>query len=74
MFIKDKELNPEFYNIKSMGKLIKDECPGLEDDYYNKQRLVEARLESDKFDQEFNFYDLNIKNVNRLNALDEQRF
>lgn len=31
-----KEEHPEFYNVKSMGKLIDPSCPGLEDDYYNK--------------------------------------
>ena len=50
MFIKDKETNPEFYNVRSMANLIKEEFPGLEDDYYNKQGLVEPRLLSNKFD------------------------
>lgn len=36
MYIKDKEMNSEFYNVRSMGKLISEDCPGLEDDYYNK--------------------------------------
>jgi hypothetical protein len=40
MHSREKETHPEFYNVKSMGKLIKADCPGLEDDYYNKQKLV----------------------------------
>lgn len=36
MHSSEKEAFPEFYNIKSMGKLVEASCPGIEDDYYNK--------------------------------------
>ena len=57
-----------------MGKLVEASCPGLEDDYYNKQKLVQPRFSRNKYDQEQDFYDLNIKNLHRLNALDDDRF
>lgn len=70
LFESEKNKYPQFYNRNFKGKFVDRDIPSLGDDLYNKQRIVRPRFVQDKFDEEEDFYDLNVKNKERLKALD----
>ena len=70
LFDMNKAKYPEFYDKMSYGIKLKPDFPSLPDDLSNRQGLVQPRFQDDKYDEEYNFYDLNEKNKIRLNALE----
>lgn len=70
LFDKNKAEYPDFFNRRIMAEKLSEKVPSLVDDLYNNQRLIRPRFVQDKFDEEEDFYDLNVKNKDRLKAFE----